>query len=79
VLTEIVIDDAKEYQFKKAQGNIDYWEKNWTAWGLTDFDPNRNLTRREVCVLLDKCLYLFDEKKIKLNLEGQQNYFPSKK
>jgi hypothetical protein len=79
VLTEIVIDEAKEYQFKKAQGNIDYWKKNWTAWGLTDFDPNRNLTRREVGVLIDKCLYLFDEKKIKLNLEGQQHYFLSKK
>lgn len=34
-------------------------QQDWETWGLKNFDINRALTKRELSVILDKCILLF--------------------
>jgi len=54
--------------------SLDYFEKNWSEWGLSSFEPNRVVTRRELCVVLDRCLLLFGSKNFKLSMNGEFIY-----
>jgi hypothetical protein len=47
---------------------------DWYLWGLKDFDPGRAITRRELCVLLDKCILLFGSKNLPLDINGKMGF-----
>jgi hypothetical protein len=67
----------KQYLFIEANRNIAYWEKNWENWGLTNFNQERFITRRELCIILDKCILLFGSKYLILDSNGVLNFVSS--
>lgn len=38
--------------------------RQWTTWGLTSWDPGRQISRRELAILLDKYVQLFTNAKV---------------
>lgn len=46
----------------------------WNTWGLENFDPSRSITRKEVAVMLNKCLQLFGNKNVTMDLKGQPHF-----
>jgi len=49
-------------------------EKMWVNWGLKNFDPNRAITRRELCILLNKCILLFGSKNLPMDINGKMGF-----
>jgi hypothetical protein len=49
-------------------------ENVWIGCGLTNFNPERFITRRELCVLLNKCILLFGSKNLPLDFNGKLNF-----
>lgn len=54
--------------------NVSGLEKNWSEWGLEKFDPKRSILKRELCVMLDKCLLLFGSKNLPMDMNGKINF-----
>jgi len=54
--------------------NIKDLEKNWKTWGLENFNPDRFMTRKELCVMLDKCFMLFGSKNLPMDLNGKLSF-----
>ena len=73
--------------FGKLKG-LKYWRKKefislksvedlrpyWESWGLKDFNPDRFITRKELCVMLDKCLLLFGSKNLPMDINGKMGF-----
>jgi hypothetical protein len=64
---------AKSPDFRKVT-NVSELKKNWERWGLSNFDPERLITRRELSVMLDKCTVLFGTKNILLDTYGSLHF-----
>ncbi len=60
--------------FFKKLSNIADLEKNWNVWGLKKFDPMRSITRRELCVMLDKYILLFGSKNLPMDINGKMSF-----
>ena len=59
-------------QFSTQQACVDFISKQWTVqWKLSNFDANRNVSRTEIAVVVDKMINPFQLKSI--NFEGQFN------
>ena len=43
----------------------------WLSWGLTNYNPERKITRRELSVMLDKCILLFGSKNLPMDINGK--------
>ena len=54
--------------------SVNEFQKNWTSWGLLNFDPNRLISRREICVIVDKCLVIFNNKNMPLDINGKIHF-----
>lgn len=50
------------------------FKDHWFVWGLKDFDPGRAITRRELCVILDKCILLFGNKNLPMDIQGKMGF-----
>lgn len=50
------------------------FKNHWFVWGLKDFDPGRAITRRELCVILDKCILLFGSKNLPMDIQGKMGF-----
>lgn len=50
------------------------FKDHWFVWGLKDFDPSRAITRRELCVILDKCILLFGSKNLPMDIQGKMGF-----
>lgn len=50
------------------------FKNHWIIWGLKDFDPDRALTRREISVVLDKCILLFGSKNLPMDINGKMGF-----
>jgi len=46
----------------------------WESWGLKNFNPERFITRKELCVMLDKCLLLFGSKNLPMDINGKISF-----
>ena len=46
----------------------------WRGWGIGDFSPQHILTRKELCVYLNKCLLLWGSKNVLMDLQGALHY-----
>jgi len=55
---------------QKSEDLKDQWEK----WGLKNFDPNRIITRRELSVMLEKCILLFGSKNLPMDINGKMSF-----
>lgn len=42
----------------------------WKGWGIGEFHLQRILTRKELCVYLDKCLLLWGSKNVLMDMQG---------
>jgi hypothetical protein len=74
--------------FSKIKGVRKFWWKevlhtilkvedlkvHWEKWGLKDFNPERFITRRELCVLLDNCILLFGSKNLPMDINGKMGF-----
>lgn len=73
--------------FGKLKG-LNYWRKKefaltksvedlkpyWESWGLKDFNPDRFITRKELCVMLDNCILLFGSKNLPMDINGKMGF-----
>lgn len=66
---------TKELQLMQSVNEL---EKNWSEWGLLDFNPNRLVSRREICVMVDKCVIVFNNKNLPLDINGILHFVYSK-
>ena len=48
--------------------------EEWYQWGLYNFDPERAITRRELCIVLDKCILLFGSKNLPMDIYGNMSF-----
>lgn len=46
----------------------------WESWGLNDFNPDRFITRKELCVMLDNCILLFGSKNLPMDINGKMSF-----
>ncbi len=64
----------KEYyktdEFRKIKV-MDGIKELWLSWGLTNYNPERKITRRELSVMLDKCILLFGNKNLPMDINGK--------
>jgi hypothetical protein len=74
--------------FRKLKSQKKYWwtkeffsisklediKNSWTSWGLSDFNPERFITRKELAVLFDKCLLLFGSKNLPMDINGKVEF-----
>jgi hypothetical protein len=58
--------------------NLSGLEKKWNEWGLKKFDPKRSITRRELSVMLDKCILLFGTKNLLIDINGKVEFVYNK-
>jgi len=49
-------------------------QNSWEGWGLSHFDPTRPITRKELCVILDKCILLFGSKNLPMDIYGKMGF-----
>ena len=63
----------KKDVFKKIKG-MDGIKELWLSWGLTNYNPERKITRRELSVMLDKCILLFGSKNLPLTINGKMEF-----
>jgi hypothetical protein len=63
--------------FKKIK-EVEEVKTNWEEWGLNNFDPDRFITRKELSVMLNKCIKLFDSPNLILDINGKMNFKYSK-
>ena len=49
-------------------------KRHWEKWGLTEFDPKRPITRKELAVMLDKCILLFGSKNLPMDINGKMGF-----
>ncbi len=49
-------------------------EKSWYEWGLKDFNSERSITRRELSIMLNKCILLFGSKNLPMNINGKMSF-----
>ena len=49
-------------------------EKSWYEWGLKDFKSERSITRRELSIMLDKCILLFGSKNLPMDINGKMSF-----
>jgi len=61
----------KEFQLLQTINELKY---PWQSWGLTDFRPERLITRRELCIMIDKCTKLFGSPNLILDINGKLNF-----
>ncbi len=61
----------KEFQFTQTVHDL---KENWYSWGLTDFNPERLIKRKELCVLIEKCTKLFESENLILDIKGKLNF-----
>jgi hypothetical protein len=66
---------TKELQLMKSVNEL---QKNWFNWGLFDFDPDRLITRREICIIVDNCLIIFNNKNLPVDFNGKLHFVYSK-
>lgn len=59
----------KKEEFKMVKTPADL-KNMWTAWGLTDFDTARPITRRELAVMVDKCIRLSGHPNVIMDIKG---------
>lgn len=74
--------------YSKLKGQKKYWwtkeffsitkieelKNYWTSWGLSDFNPERFITRKELAVMLDKCILLFGSKNLPMDINGKMGF-----
>lgn len=46
----------------------------WDSLGLKDFSPEKNLTRRELAIMLDKCVLLLGSKNLPMDINGKMGF-----
>ena len=63
----------KTNEFKNMT-KVNELEKEWYKWGLKDFNSERAITRKELCVMLNKCILLFGSKNLPLDINGKLNF-----
>ncbi len=63
----------KTDNFRKLVGMKEY-ETYWTQCGLTDYNPERVLTRKELSILLDKSILLFGSKNLPMDINGKMSF-----
>jgi FAD dependent oxidoreductase len=61
-------------EFFKQVTNVSGLERSWAEWGLDKFDPKRSIMRKELCVMLDKCILLFGSKNLPMDINGKINF-----
>ena len=66
-------DYFKQDWFRTVKGP-DQLKSLWEKWGLTNYDPQRPITRKELAVMFDKCLLLFGSKNQVLDINGQLQF-----
>jgi hypothetical protein len=66
--------DFIKSDFFKSISNVNELKLKWNEWGLTNFEPDRLITRKEISVMLNKCIKLFESKNVLLNTNGQFNF-----
>jgi hypothetical protein len=49
-------------------------ENMWVSWGLKNFDPNRAITRRELSIMLNRCILLFGSKNLPMDINGKMGF-----
>jgi hypothetical protein len=49
-------------------------ENMWVNWGLKNFDPNRAITRRELSIMLNRCILLFGSKNLPMDINGKMGF-----
>jgi hypothetical protein len=54
--------------------NMEDLKKVWSLWGLADFNPDKFITRKELCVMLDKCILLFGSKNLPMDINGKMGF-----
>ena len=47
---------------------------HWEKWGLNEFNPERFITRKELCVMLDNCILLFGSKNLPMDINGKMGF-----
>ncbi|MFZ1259007.1 MAG: FAD-dependent oxidoreductase [Chitinophagaceae bacterium] len=74
--------------FSKLKGVRKFWWKevfhtvskvedlklHWEKWGLNEFNPERFITRKELCVMLDNCILLFGSKNLPMDINGKMGF-----
>jgi hypothetical protein len=67
---------ASYYKTEKFRrlNDINEYEKYWIACGLLNYHPERAMTRRELCVLLNESILLFGNKNLPMNINGKINF-----
>jgi hypothetical protein len=63
-------ENFKTEKFSKVTVMNDY-EKYWLSCGLSNYNPERSMTRRELCVLLNESILLFGTKKHSMDINGK--------
>jgi hypothetical protein len=58
---------TKEFQLMQTVNDL---KGKWNEWGLKNFDADRLVSRREICVMVDKCLNIFNNKNLPLHING---------
>ncbi len=64
---------VKTDQFRKLVGMKEY-EAYWIQCGLTDYNSERLLTRKELSILLDKSILLFGSKNLPMDINGKMSF-----
>jgi hypothetical protein len=60
--------------FFKPLTEVESLKIKWSEWGLKDFNPERLITRKELCVMLDKCIKLSGSSNLILDINGKLNF-----
>lgn len=63
----------KTDQFRKLIGMSEY-EQYWRECGLSNYNAERKITRRELCILLDKSILLFGSKNLPMDINGKMGF-----
>ncbi len=63
----------KKDRFRKLIGMSEY-EQYWRDCGLSDYTAERNITRRELCILLDKSILLFGSRNLPMDINGKTGF-----
>jgi hypothetical protein len=59
--------------FKKIS-TVNQLKESWANWGLGNFKTDRIITRREMCVMLDKSILLFNNRNLPMDLTGELSF-----
>ncbi len=63
----------KSEEFKKVT-NSSMYEKFWITCGLFDYQAERSISRRELCILLSKSILLFGSKNLPMDITGKMEF-----